>query len=853
MKNKALIQHVSALLALAGTLGAAPLGTAFTYQGRLNEGGAPANGTYDLRLTIYDLAAGGTVVSRVLTNAATGVTNGLFTATLDFGAGVFTGEARWLEVAVRTSGGGGFVPLSPRQPLTPAPHALYAGAAGTAATAATAGSANSVSAANLTGTMALAQLPGAVLTNNQTGVTLSGTFSGTGSALTGLNAANITAGTLADARLASNVARTNQVWLLGGNGGTTPGAQFLGTTDNQPLEFKVNGLRALRLENNGDSSDIGSIPDGAPNVVAGSPWNAVGTGVVGATISGGGATNHWGAMAPNTILADFGALGGGSGNGILAGSDAATIGGGQNNDIGTDANNSAIGGGYNNDVADSSAYATIGGGMHNSIGINTEYSAIGGGFGNYIGDHSRSATIPGGYNNRATNYAFAAGRRAKANHTGAFVWADSQDLDFVSTSNNQFSVRAYGGVRFETAGAGLTLDGQPLLYATSGLNAAQLTSGLVPDARLSANVPLLSAGRLADSVLSANVALLNNSQTVTGAKTFNSPANSFTGNGSGLTSLNASQLASGTVSDARLSATVARLNNAQTFTGVKTFRNPSDNGGSLRVGADALGGEPKFVYFGDSDYVRIGESAADDRMELRAGEFSFLDGPTRLNDNPIFFRDGTDQFHGLGWYSAGSFAGTNLDGPVLFGYAGGALGTTGAGQNIALHWSQSGRVGAGRVPVANRLEVEGNASKTTAGDWLANSDARIKTEVATVTNAVDTLAKVRLVSFRYTDDYRAAHPSVKDRAYVNVIAQEFRQVFPDAVQGSGERLADGSEILQVDTYPLTIYSAAAVQELNQKVEHLSGELKRREVENADLQHRLDKLESLLLQRSGEDR
>ncbi|MDW8309086.1 MAG: tail fiber domain-containing protein, partial [Verrucomicrobiales bacterium] len=49
--------------------------------------------------------------------------------------------------------------------------------------------------------------------------------------------------------------------------------------------------------------------------------------------------------------------------------------------------------------------------------------------------------------NTATNYAFAAGRRAKANHTGAFVWADAQNADFVSTATNTFNIRASGGVR----------------------------------------------------------------------------------------------------------------------------------------------------------------------------------------------------------------------------------------------------------------------------------------------------------------------------------------------------------------------------------------------------------------------
>jgi spore coat protein U-like protein len=70
-------------------------GTAFTYQGRLNDGANPASGIYDLRFTRYDAAGEGSQQGPTLTNAAAAVSNGLFTVTLDFGAGVFTGAARW--------------------------------------------------------------------------------------------------------------------------------------------------------------------------------------------------------------------------------------------------------------------------------------------------------------------------------------------------------------------------------------------------------------------------------------------------------------------------------------------------------------------------------------------------------------------------------------------------------------------------------------------------------------------------------------------------------------------------------------------------------------------------------------
>jgi hypothetical protein len=150
----------------------------------------------------------------------------------------------------------------------------------------------------------------------------------------------------------------------------------------------------------------------------------------------------------------------------------------------------------------------------------------------------------------------------------------------------------------------------------------------------------------------------------------------------------------------------------------------------------------------------------------------------------------------------------------------------------------SGKVGIKRTPAVNALEVEGTASKTTASSWLANSDRRIKTEIETITGALEKLDQVRLVDFRYTDAYRAAHPSIENVRYPNVIAQEFAEVFPDGVKSSGELMPDGSPILQVDTYPLTIYSAAAVQELHRENLALKKQVN-------DQEQRLRKLEQIL--------
>jgi hypothetical protein len=103
-----------------------PIGTAFTYQGRLTDGGVPANGTYDFEFKLYNAASGGTQVGVTVTKDDVTVTDGLFSVELDFGA-VFDGTALWLEIGVRPgSDTGAYTTLDPRQALNAVPYALYA-------------------------------------------------------------------------------------------------------------------------------------------------------------------------------------------------------------------------------------------------------------------------------------------------------------------------------------------------------------------------------------------------------------------------------------------------------------------------------------------------------------------------------------------------------------------------------------------------------------------------------------------------------------------------------------------------------------------------------------------------------
>ncbi len=213
------------------------------------------------------------------------------------------------------------------------------------------------------------------------------------------------------------------------------------------------GNRVLELSDysligGGESNTIKS-PRG---VIAGGTSNTIDINSARSVI-GGGATNT--IISPlstisgglsniiNEPTTGMSVIGGGSGNQILEG--YGVIGGGLANTIDVTAINGTIGGGDGNSMT--GAFGTISGGQGNIAG--GDASVVSGGEVNSaLGLH---ATVPGGFYNDATGEkSFAAGFRAKANHLGSFVWADHTDVDFPSTGDDQFLVRASGGVGIGT-------------------------------------------------------------------------------------------------------------------------------------------------------------------------------------------------------------------------------------------------------------------------------------------------------------------------------------------------------------------------------------------------------------------
>jgi len=366
MKTK--LKSAALALCLASLIGHPPAalaqGTAFTYQGRLNNNGSAASGSYDLAFVLYATITGGTAIAGPVTNSAVAVTNGLFTTLMDFG-NAFTGGSNWLELAVSTNAANAFSTLAPRQQLTPVPYAIMAG--------------------DLSGTLSAAGLAGEYsnsITLNNPANEFSGTFSGDGTSISNVNASALGGWTAAN------------FWQTMGNLGTSPAlGNFLGTLDNQPLEFWVNDARGFRIESTGG----GIVPNviakgvkpafgpigiggghGTSNIIGGASANYVASGQSGSTIAGGG-----GGFVPNFINSSFSVIGGGEENSIGFGADTVTIGGGYNNSVHS-GTNGFIGGGSGNVIDDGASGGGIVGGQGNKIQLNSAYSIITGGSSNRV-------------------------------------------------------------------------------------------------------------------------------------------------------------------------------------------------------------------------------------------------------------------------------------------------------------------------------------------------------------------------------------------------------------------------------------------------------------------------------------
>ena len=339
---------------------------------------------------------------------------------------------------------------------------------------------------------------------------------------------NIALGTVGNTITISNTASSGLAWLLNGNGGTAA-TNFLGTTDNQPLEIRVNNARALRLEPNITS----------PNLIGGYLGNAAAL-AVGITIAGGGQSG-----SPNIAYGGFSTISGGQNNTIQLGGANSTVGGGQQNTVqsfataatisGGSANQvsatgSTVGGGQNNSAdgiasvigggtfnLNSGQYSTIGGGIRNTNA--TQLGTIGGGSLNFL-NSPVSGTIGGGYQNTVLgadatiaggsyNTVQVADYSALAGGSINFIGTRVTDLiEFGFQTNNAYAAVIGGGVRNTNIGYFSTLGGGQYNTIIGPLNNVEASHAVVAgglhNQNVAQNAGTIGGGR--DNIVSSDYA-----------------------------------------------------------------------------------------------------------------------------------------------------------------------------------------------------------------------------------------------------------------------------------------------------------------------------------------------------------
>jgi len=597
-------------------------------------------------------------------------------------------------------------------------------------------------------------------------------------------------------------------WALNGNAGTDPANHFLGTPDNQPLSLRVNNTRAMQYEY-AENVAFRSI-----NVIGGNETNSIVAGVVGATIAGGGDSKS---SMPNQVSGDFSTISGGVGNNAYSYYDV-IAGGFDNHALGGIA---SIGGGiYNWAYSD---YATIGGGSMNAA--HETYAAILGGNSNSAGGFASAvgggednnanftyAAIPGGKSNSAGGFAsLAAGYRAKANHGGAFVWADTTDTDFASTAQNQFLIRASGGV-----GIGTTSPASPLSIAgdidISGSRLHVGTNGNVGIGTTAPQGALDIKGRLyldPDGMNASPGISLAIGQGGTGLDSIGGVTLNLWSAGFDTMSVVAGYVGIG------IDFPLERLH-------IPYGNLRIDNGEIQSSGPITL--HPDVDQTGD-DIVRFVDRAGNENMRIDAGGNVGI--RTTAPAHPLTVMAGSygiQQTNGIcdisTWVDeSGGWLGTERDCPLNFFTADGG---------IQMTLVQNGNFGIGTSAPAEKLHVVGNikasGSVFASCGTLTCSDKRFKSNIEPISNALALVEKLRPVRFDWKREEFRDHQFAKGRQ-LGLIAQEVREVAPEVVQ-------EGSDgYLSVDYGRLTPILAQAIKE--------------QQAENRALKARIDALERRL--------
>ncbi len=382
--------------------------TAFTYQGRLTDGGTPANGNYDLQFTLWDSASGGSQIGSTQALPAVQVSSGVFTVTLDFGANAFPGANRFLEISARHSSDLSYTTLAPRQPITSTPYAVRSGRATIADTATNATQLGGVSAGQYVQTSDLR------LTDFRAPTAGSGNYI--------QNTTNPQAG--------SN-------FNISGNG--TTGGTLSATTVNAATQYNIGGNQVLSIT--GTSNTVAGLNAGEHNSGANNSFFGTSAGQNNIASFNSFFGNSAGLGNSSGTANSF--FGYNAGRNTSTGDDNSFYGFNAGNANTTGANNSLFGfrAGLSNTTGFDNAFFGASAGVSNTTGINNSFFGRLAGSSNTNGNaNTLAGTFAGEKNTTGDDNSFFGGSAGRANTTGKnnSFFGTGAGLDNITGNNNSF-------------------------------------------------------------------------------------------------------------------------------------------------------------------------------------------------------------------------------------------------------------------------------------------------------------------------------------------------------------------------------------------------------------------------------
>ena len=544
---------------------------------------------------------------------------------------------------------------------------------------------------------------------------------------------------------------------------------------------------------------------------------------------------------------------------VASGNYSVVSGGRRNTASGAD---SVVGGGYQNTASD--IYSVVGGGRQNTA--SADYSVV-----------------PGGYLNVASgNYSFAAGRRAKANHSGAFVWADGANSDWASTANNQFLIKASGGVGINInnattmSGNALTVGGD--LQVTGAIKGAFDPDGIATDAITSAKIKdgeVKTADILDETITSADI----KDETITSSDIDDE---TITANDLGANSVDSSELVNGSIDPGHIGSGAFSFDRIEgRAVGASGSFFLYDKNSVLTAAMDSNG---RFGYrtsgatdtsfhirgkAADNTIFRVSDSNGNERFKVSSTGNATFSGTINnsaiannaINSARIANGSITSEDIGNGTITTDDIKNSTITGTDIANdtigvgkFTGGAgtlksngnrLGVNHAWGNVS--FNVRGVTGDDSYfqvedPTGvDKIEIRSNGNFYVNGSAVHTSDRSLKKNIAPLSSLLPRVLQLKASEYHYkTDD------DTKPRR-VGFIAQEIQEVFPNIVDNDGDHLALDYNAFGVIAIKAIQEQQALIEDKDERIAALETRLSEQETANSARDTRLSKLEQRLEQ------